>query len=75
MELEIAKFYAAAIALLPLIAVAIGLGWTFSSYFQAISRNPKANDLLETKYWLSFAFIEAIGIFALLIVIMILFVL
>jgi F-type H+-transporting ATPase subunit c len=73
MELESAKLIAAALALLPILGVGIGLGNMFSSYFDAIGRNPSAEDKLNKKLFLLFAFVEALGIFALLVSFMILF--
>ena len=72
METEAAKLIAAALALLPILGVGIGLGNTFGSYFDAVGRNPEVGKQIEIKYWLSFAFIEALGIFALLIAFIIL---
>jgi F-type H+-transporting ATPase subunit c len=67
MDLESVKLLAGAIALLPLIGVGIGLGMIFSSYNISIGRNPGAADLLEKKFFLTFALTEALAIFALLI--------
>jgi F-type H+-transporting ATPase subunit c len=73
MELEAAKLIAAALALLPILGVGIGLGNMFSSYFDALGRNPSAEDKLNKKLLMLFAFVEALGIFALLVSFMILF--
>lgn len=73
MELEAAKLIAAAIALLPLFGVGIGLGQIFSSYNAAIARNPKADEILGGKYLLFFALTEALAIFALGVSLLILF--
>ncbi|MBU6234911.1 MAG: F0F1 ATP synthase subunit C [Alphaproteobacteria bacterium] len=73
MEIESAKLIAAALALLPMAGVGIGLGNMFSAYNNAIGRNPGAVDLLNKKFMLMFAFTEALGIFALLVSLMILF--
>lgn len=73
MELEAVKLLAGAIALLPMIGVGIGLGLIFSSYNEAIGRNPGASELLDKKFFLSFALTEALAIFALLISLIILF--
>lgn len=73
MELEAVKLLAGAIALLPMFGVALGLGKIFSSYNEAIGRNPGAADLLDKKFFLSFALTEALAIFALLISLIILF--
>lgn len=74
MELEAAKLIAAALALLPVFGVAIGLGNIFSSYNEAVGRNPSSAEILDKKFFISFALTEALAIFALLISIIILFV-
>lgn len=73
MDLQSAKLIAAALALLPLFGVGIGLGMIFSSYNEAVGRNPGAVSLLDKKYLLFFALTEALAIFALLIAFIILF--
>ncbi len=73
MEVESAKLIAAAIALLPLFGVGIGLGMIFSSYNDAAGRNPKAAEVLDKKFFLTFALTEALAIFALVVSLMILF--
>lgn len=67
MELEAVKILAGAIALFPLFGVGIGLGMIFSSYNEAVGRNPGAAELLDKKYFLAFALTEALAIFALLV--------
>lgn len=74
MELESVKLIAAALALLPMFAVALGLGMIFSSYNEGVARNPNATELLDKKFFLCFALTEALAIFALLISLIILFV-
>lgn len=73
MELEAMKLLAAAIALLPLLGIGIGLGLIFSSYNQAVGRNPSAVEQLDKKFFLTFALTEALAIFALVISLLILF--
>ncbi len=73
MELEAAKLIAAALALLPILGVGLGLGLIFSSYNEAVGRNPGAAELLDKKFFLTFALTEALAIFALLISLVILF--
>lgn len=73
MEIEAAKMIAAAIALIPIMGVGIGLGLIFSSYNEAVGRNPNAEELLSKKFFLTFALTEALAIFSLLICLMILF--
>jgi F-type H+-transporting ATPase subunit c len=73
MELDAAKLIAAALALLPLAGVGIALGNIFSSYNAAVGRNPGAAELLDKKFFLTFALTEALAIFALVISLIILF--
>ena len=73
MELEAAKLIASALALIPIAGGGIGLGLIFSSYNEAVGRNPTALELLEKKFFLTFALTEALAIFALVISLVILF--
>lgn len=73
MELESAKLFAAAIALLPLFGVGIALGMIFSSYNNAVARNPESSKILDKKFFLTFALTEALAIFALVVSLIILF--
>ncbi|HBR69729.1 MAG TPA: F0F1 ATP synthase subunit C [Rhodospirillaceae bacterium] len=73
MELEAAKLIGASLALIPIAGVGVGLGLIFSSYNNAIGRNPSAASLLEKKFLLTFALTEALAIFALVISFMIMF--
>lgn len=73
MELESAKLIAAAIALLPILGVGIGLGNIFSSYNEAVGRNPTSIEMLDKKFFISFALTEALAIFALGVSLIILF--
>jgi F-type H+-transporting ATPase subunit c len=73
MELESVKLLAAALALLPLFGVGIGLGMIFASYNQAVGRNPSSVGVLDKKFFLTFALTEALAIFALVISLIILF--
>ncbi|HIF26687.1 MAG TPA: F0F1 ATP synthase subunit C [Micavibrio sp.] len=74
MENEAMKLIAAALALLPILGVGIGLGMIFSSYNEAVGRNPQAAELLNKRFFITFALTEALAIFALLVCLMILFV-
>ena len=74
MELEAAKMIAAAIALLPMFGVGLALGNIFSSYNEAVGRNPSSADILEKKFFITFALTEALAIFALGVALVILFV-
>lgn len=62
MELEAAKMIAGAIVTLPALGAGIGLGLYFKSYNDALARNPEIKADLDAKYFLSMAFIEALGI-------------
>lgn len=73
MELEAAKLIAAALALFPLFGVGLALGQIFSSYNEAVGRNPTASEALDKKFFLTFALTEALAIFALVISLIILF--
>jgi F-type H+-transporting ATPase subunit c len=73
MDLASAKLIAAALALIPIAGVGVGLGLIFSSYNEAVGRNPSALELLEKKFFLTFALTEALAIFALVISLVILF--
>jgi F-type H+-transporting ATPase subunit c len=73
MELEAAKLIASALALVPILGVGIGLGLIFASYNEAVGRNPNAAELLDKKFFLTFALTEALAIFALVISLVILF--
>lgn len=73
MELESAKLFAAAIALLPMFGVAIALGMIFSAYNEAVGRNPSSAETLDKRFFISFALTEAIAIFALGVSLVILF--
>lgn len=73
METEAMKYLAAALALLPILGVGLGLGMIFSSYNNAVGRNPSAAEQLDKKFFLTFAFTEALAIFALVVSLIILF--
>ncbi len=73
MEQEAIKLIAAALALLPLFGVGLALGHIFSSYNEAIGRNPSSAEILDKKFFISFALTEALAIFALVVSLVILF--
>jgi F-type H+-transporting ATPase subunit c len=74
MEPASAKLIAAAIAVLPLFGVGLGLGNLFAAWISAVGRNPEAAPGLRQVGFLAFALTEAIGLFALVIAFLILFV-
>ena len=73
MELQAAKFFAAAISLASLFGIGLGLGLLFSGYMNAVARNPSAQPKLQTMAFIGMALIEALGLFALVIAFIILF--
>jgi F-type H+-transporting ATPase subunit c len=74
MDPQAARFIGAAIAVLPLLGVGLGLGMLFSSIINAISRNPSVTDTVKGAGLFYFALVEAIALFALVIALLILFV-
>lgn len=62
MELEAAKAFAGAIVALPALGSALGLAMYFTSYNNAIARNPEVKDILDSKFFMVVAFVEALGI-------------
>lgn len=74
MDPQTAKLFAAAIAVLPLAAVAFALGHLLSTIISTIGRNPNVADTVKGAGLLYFALIEAIGLFALVVALLMLFV-
>lgn len=68
------RLIAAAIALLPMFAVALALGNIFSNWLTTIGRNPTAADKMQQTGLLGFALTEAIALFSLIVAFLILFV-
>lgn len=62
MEVEVAKIIAGTLVTLPALTASLGLGMYFKSYNEALARNPEVKKDLDAKYFLSLAFIEALGI-------------
>lgn len=74
MDVGSAKLIAAGVATLALFGVGIGIGNIFSSLISAISRNPSLKKELMPIGMLGFALTESIALFALLVVMLLLFV-
>ena len=68
------RLLAAAVAVLPLLGVALGLGKIFSEWIASVARNPGAGETIQPVGLLGFALTEAIALFALIIAFIILFV-
>ena len=73
MEAEAAKFIGAGIAAIGTGAAGIGVGNLFGQYLQGALRNPSASDGQFGRLIFGFAVTEALGIFALLIALLLLF--
>ncbi|MCG8354435.1 MAG: ATP synthase subunit C family protein [Kiloniellales bacterium] len=68
------RLLAAAVAVLPLLGVALALGKIFSDWISSVARNPSAGEAVQPVGLLGFALTEAIALFALIIAFIILFV-
>lgn len=73
MELEAAKMIGAGLAAIGMVGAGIGVGQVWSNYFLALSRNPASKEDIGPTIWIGFAVTEAIGIFALLVALLVLF--
>ncbi|MCG6857023.1 MAG: F0F1 ATP synthase subunit C [Salaquimonas sp.] len=74
MEPEAAKLIGAGLAAIGTGAAGIGVGNLFGQYLQGALRNPSAASSQFTNLIFGFAITEALGIFALLIALLLLFV-
>ena len=73
MDAEAAKFIGAALAVLPLFGVGMGIGNIFANFLAGALRNPSAAQGQFPNLLLGFALTEATGLFALVIAVLILF--
>ena len=73
MEVEAAKLIGAGLAVIGVVGSGIGIGSIFSSFIEAVGRNPAARSEVFTMTMLEFALVEAIALFALVIALVILF--
>ena len=73
MDLQSAKMIGAALAVIPLLGVGIGIGNIFANLIASVARNPSARDTVFPIGILGFALTEAVALFALLIAFLILF--
>ena len=73
MEVEAAKLIGAGLAVIGVVGSGIGFGSIFSSFIEAVGRNPAARSEVFTMTMLGFALVEAIALFALVIALVILF--
>ena len=70
-----AKYLAIAIATMPLAAVALALGRIFGEWISSVARNPGARDAVQQTGLLGFAITEAVALFALIVILIMMFVL
>jgi len=73
MLLQAAKFVGAGIATIGLAGAGVGIGVVFSALILGISRNPSLKDEMFKMAILGFALTEAIALFLLMIVFLLLF--
>ena len=74
MDIQAAKYIGAGLAMLGMIGAGIGLGVLFGNYLNGAMRNPSAAPGERPMLFLGMALTEALGIFALVVAIIILFV-
>lgn len=67
------KLIAAALAVLPILGVGIGLGNFFSSWLNAIARNPDVSGELFSRGIIGAAMIELLGLLSFILALLILF--
>ena len=73
MDIESAKLIGAGLATLGFVGPGIGIGLIWAALITAVGRNPAAAAAVTTTAWVSFALVEALAIFALVIALIILF--
>ncbi|MBI1308815.1 MAG: ATP synthase F0 subunit C [Proteobacteria bacterium] len=69
------KAIGAGLAACGMIGAGIGLGIVFGKFFEAVGRQPAAENILKTYLFIGMALVEAIALFAFVIAIMVMFVL
>jgi F-type H+-transporting ATPase subunit c len=70
---EAGKFIGAGLAAIGMIGAGLGVGNVWSSYFQALARNPASKEDIGASVFIGFAVTEAIALFALIIGLIVLF--
>jgi len=74
MDLVTLKYIGAALCAMGMLGAAIGVGNIFSALLNAIARNPSAEPQMMKNAFIGSALVEAMGLFAFLLAILILFV-
>jgi F-type H+-transporting ATPase subunit c len=75
MDVASAKLIGAGLAAAGLAGVGVGLGLIFSAWINAIGRNPSSRSVVSGVGWIGFALTEAVALYGLVVVFLILFVL
>jgi F-type H+-transporting ATPase subunit c len=73
MSPEAAKMIGAAIAIIALHGVGLGMGNLFSAWISSVARNPEAKDKVNFMGMLGFALTESIALFAFVVALLILY--
>lgn len=73
MSTEAARMIGAAIAVVSLFGIGLGMSNLFSAWINAVTRNPEAEEKVRLMGMLGFALTESIALFALIIAVLILF--
>ncbi len=73
MEAQAAKYIGAGLAMLGMVGAGLGLGTMFGNFFQGALRNPSAADGQRPMLIVGMALTEALGIFAFVVALLILF--
>ncbi len=73
MDVETARLIGAGLAAIGLIGAGLGVGMVWSGYYQALARNPASREHIGAMIWIGFAVTEALGLFAMMISLLILF--
>ena len=74
MDPQSAQFIAKGIAIFAMVGTALGEGYVVGKTMEAIGRNPEASSKIQTNMVLAIVFAEALGIYALVVALIILFV-
>jgi F-type H+-transporting ATPase subunit c len=72
MDIASAKLIGAGLAAVALAGVGVGLGMIFSAWINAVGRNPGSRPVVSGVGWIGFALTEAVAIYALMVVFLIL---
>ena len=73
MDIQAAKMLGAGLAVIGVLGSGIGIGHILASFIQAVGRNPSSQSAVFPMTMLGFALVEATGLYALVIALIILF--